>query len=70
MINLDGVTNSAIAHVIDEYVHSSRDREILKDRYINGMCYEPLSEKYDVSVTTIKNIIYKNENRIFKHLRV
>ena len=70
MINLDGITNSAIAHTIDEYVHSARDRELLKDRYINGMCYEPLAEKYDVSVTTVKNIIYKNENRIFKHLRV
>lgn len=69
MINLDGITNSAIAHTIDEYVHSARDREILKSRIL-VMCYEPLAEKYDVSVTTVKNIIYKNENRIFKHLRV
>lgn len=60
--------NSDIANLIDEYVHSERDRAILKRRYIDGICYEPLAEEFDLSVRQIKNIIYKEEQNVFKHL--
>ena len=60
--------NSDIAEVIDEYIHKERDRAILKDRFINGMCYEPLAEKYDLSVRHVKIIVYRNEAIVFKHL--
>jgi hypothetical protein len=59
-------TNSYISHVIDETVHSSRDRAILKRRYIDGICYEPLSEEFGLSVAQVKRIIYKHEVKIFK----
>lgn len=61
-------TNSQIAEVIDEYIHSERDRAILKRRLIDGICYEPLAEEFDLSVRQIKNIIYKQEDKIFKHI--
>ena len=61
-------TNTQIADVIDEHVHSERDRKILKRRYIDGICYEPLAEEFDLSVTRIKRIVYKYENLLFKHL--
>jgi len=61
-------SNSEIAKVIDEYVHSERNRAILKRRLIDGICYEPLAEEFDLSVRQIKNIIYKEEDVIFKHL--
>lgn len=61
-------TNSQISGLIDEYIHSQRDRDILKDRLINGLCYEPLAEKYDLSVAQIKRIIYKNQQKLFKRL--
>lgn len=61
-------SNSAVNRVIDEYIHSERDRRILKRRYIDGRCYEPLAEEFDMSVSQIKRIIYRNENKIFKHL--
>lgn len=61
-------TNSQIAHIIDEYVHNERDREILKRRYCDGICYEPLAEEFKLSVPQIKRIIYKNENKVFRHL--
>jgi len=44
-------TNSQVTQVINEHVHSERDRNIMIDRLVNGMCYEPLAEKYDLSVT-------------------
>lgn len=61
-------SNSEIAKVIDEYIHNERNRAILKRRYIDGICLEPLAEEFDLSVKQIKNIIYRNEEVIFKHL--
>ena len=69
MINLDDVTNSEIQHWIDEYIHNKRDRAILTDRLIDGLTHEQLAEKHQLSVRRVKTIIYKAENRLFKHLR-
>ena len=61
-------TNTQISNVIDEYIHNERDRAILKRRFVDGVCYEPLAEEFDMSVAQVKRIIYKNENKIFKHI--
>lgn len=63
-------SNSQIEHVIDEWIHSERDRQILKRRLIDGRCYEPLADEFKLSVRQVKNIVYKGENIIFKHLKV
>ena len=60
--------NSDVAAVIDEYVHSERDRKILKRRFCDGICFEPLAEEFDLSVRQVQNIIYKYQFKIFKHL--
>ena len=59
-------TNSGIILLIDEYVHSERDRGILKRRYVDGLTYERLAEEFDLSVAQIKRIIYKYEKYLFK----
>ena len=59
-------TNTEISNLIDERIHSERDRKILKRRYIDGICYEPLAEEFDLSVCQIKKIIYKNEPMLFQ----
>lgn len=61
-------TNSQISQIIDDYIHSKRDRAILKRRLIDGICYEPLAEEFDMSVAQIKRIIYKGEDKIFRHI--
>lgn len=61
-------TNSQVTQVINEHVHSERDRNIMIDRLVNGMCYEPLAEKYDLSVTQVKRIIYKLQMVVFKYI--
>lgn len=60
--------NSDLVIVINDYVHSERDRNVLKRRYIDGIKFEPLAEEFDLSVRQVKNIIYKHEKSIFKHL--
>ena len=63
---------SAIEHLIDEWIigkNSERDRAILKRRLLDGVCYEPLAEEFDLSVRQIKNIVYRSEMRLFKHIK-
>ena len=56
-------------HIINEYVHSERDRAILKRRYIDGICFEPLAEEFDLSVRQVKHIVYKYDDTIFTKLK-
>ena len=52
-------TNSQMTELIDEYIHSERDRAILKDRFINGYTFEKIAEKHGLSVRQVKRIIKK-----------
>lgn len=61
-------TNSQIAAIIDEHIHSERDRALLKRRLIDGVLYEPLAEEFGLSVVQTKNVVYKLQNKIFKFL--
>ena len=61
-------TNSQIIALIDECIHSERDRMILKRRLVDGCCYEPLAEEFDLSVRHVKNIVYKAQEKLFKHI--
>ena len=61
-------TNSELSHLIDEHIHKERDRAILKRRLIDGVCYEPLAEEFDLSVSQIKRIVYKSTESLLKFL--
>lgn len=61
--------NSDIAAIIDEYIHNEKHRALLKRRYIDGVCYEPLNEEFGLSVRQTKNIIYKYENIILGKIK-
>ena len=66
-------SNENINRVIDNYINgfkAYRNKQILKSRLIEGMTFEDLAEKYDMSVMQIKNIVYRNMEIISKHLRV
>ena len=59
------LSRSEIEKLIDDWIFRERDRRILKRRLLDGICYEPLAEEFDLSVRQIKNIVYKGENIIF-----
>lgn len=67
-MNLTNITNSQIKAVIEEYIHSERDRNILLDRFVNGYTFERIAEIHDMSTVQIKRIVYKNEITLFTHL--
>lgn len=60
------MTRSEIEKLIDERVLHERNRDILKRRLLDGICYEPLAEEFDLSVRQIKNIVYKAEDKLFR----
>lgn len=47
-------TNSEITNLINEYIHSERDRKILIDRFVNGLTFAELEEKHHLSERQIK----------------
>lgn len=67
---MNDVPNSVISNLIDEWIHSERDRKILKRRLIDGVCYEPLADEFELSVRRVKTIVYKSEKIIFKHMKL
>lgn len=47
-------SNSQVSKAIDEWIHSERDRAILKRRLIDGLTYEALAEEFSMSTRQIK----------------
>ena len=62
-------SRSTVSAAIDELIFNERDRAILKRRLLDGICYEPLAEEFGLSVDRIKQIVYKSQTKLFKHLR-
>ena len=63
------LSRSEWENLIDEWVFSERDRALLKRRLLDGICFEPLAEEFDLSVQQTKTIVYRLQNRIFKKLK-
>ena len=69
-------TNSQIRGIIEEYIHSERDQEILCYRFISGLTIDQIASRYQarhpdcpISTDTVKRIIRKSEEQLFKHLK-
>lgn len=65
-MKFEDLSNSQLSEMIDEWIHSERDRDIMRRRLIDGKTYEFIAEEQDMSVRQIKNIVYKCEQRLFK----
>ena len=62
------LSRSEWENLIDQWIFKKRDRAILKRRLLDGICYEPLAEEFDLSVQQTKTIVYKATERLIKHL--
>lgn len=51
------LSHKQVEYIIDEWVLNQRNRDLLKSRFLDGLTYEKLSEKYDLSVSQVKNIV-------------
>lgn len=50
--------------LIDRWIFNERDRAILKRRLLDGICFEPLAEEFNLSVRQVQKIVYKSQNKI------
>lgn len=64
------LSNAEISKLIDDYIRNERNRRILKRRLIDGVCFEPLAYEFDLSVRQVKNIVYKNQEKLFKKIEI
>ena len=59
---ITGKSASEISAVIDEHIvgrMAFRNRDIMKCRYIDGMTYEKIAEKFELSTQRTKDICYR-----------
>ena len=54
--------------LIEQWIFNERDRDIIKRRLLDGICFEPLAEEFDLSVRQIQTIVYRCQEKILKHL--
>jgi len=62
-------TNSQIKCLIEEHIHSQRDRLLLYRRLVDGITFEKLSDEFQLSVAQTKRIVYRSEEILFRHLK-
>lgn len=59
-------TNEYMLYLISEYIHSARDRDILHDRFIDGLTFKELEDKYKLCERQIKRIAKKIDNLLLR----
>jgi DNA-directed RNA polymerase specialized sigma24 family protein len=67
------ICRADIERLADQWItgrNAERDREIIKRRLIDGITYERLAEDFDLSDRQIKNIVYKRQEAIYKHVPI
>ena len=62
-------SRTELTNAIDEWILNEKYRAILKRRLIDGICYEPLAEEFDMSPRQVKDIVYKSQEKLFRHLK-
>ena len=59
-------TNSQVRDLIDEHIHSERDRRIMRRRMIDGIRLETLAEEFELSTVQVGRIVRREQTRILK----
>lgn len=60
-------TNSQIKALIEEYIHSRRDRIVMVARLVDGFTMEQIAELVEMSPRQVRTIIHRCETELFKH---
>lgn len=61
--------NSQISYVIDEIVHSERDRKVLKRRYMDNISYPSLEDEFRLTERQLKRIVKKYDAELWSTVR-
>ena len=58
-------SNSRIREIIEDFIHSDRNRQILIEKFCNNRTMEQIAELFDLSVSQVKRIVTKDGMIIF-----
>ncbi|MBQ5337608.1 MAG: sigma-70 family RNA polymerase sigma factor [Oscillospiraceae bacterium] len=64
MQNYVTLTNSQLAELISENIHSERNRQIMTMKLIDGYTYEKIAEIVDMSPRYIRSLVRKLTDRL------
>lgn len=68
-MRLDDLSRKEVEELVDQWIHNERNRKIMYRRLIDGVRFDDLSGEFDLSVTQIKNIVYKGRSKILQHIK-
>lgn len=63
------ISVSEVSRLIDEWIFNARDRAIMKRRLCDGIIYAQIAEEFDMSDRQVKRIVYRLQDKIFRHLK-
>ena len=58
------LTNSELAELISEHIHSERDRQIMRMKLIDGLTYEKIAEIFEMSPRYVRSLVKKLTERL------
>lgn len=61
--------NDQVKDIIDQRIHSERDRMIIKRNLCDNIGYERLAEEFDMSRSQIARIVPRCEKIVFEALK-
>ena len=61
---MDMPTNSELDAMINERIHSQRDRNILHRKMVDGVTYEALAEEVGMSTRGVKYVVKRHRGNL------
>ena len=68
MVKFEDISNTYLSNLIDEWIKSERNRQIMKKRLIDLYTLEDLADEFSLSVPHIHKIVKTNLKIIEKHI--
>ena len=59
-------SNFRLREIVEEFIHSERDRNILIEKYCNKKTIEQIAELYELSDSQVKRIITRDGMIVFR----
>ena len=62
------ISTEEMEQLIEQWIHSKRDRDVMHRRLIDGIRFEPLAEEFELSVRGTKYIVYRGLDKIMSKI--
>ena len=63
------IPRSEWERLIDEWIFNEKHRAMLKESLLDGITYERIAEKHEMSLRQVARIIPRLQNQLFKRIK-